>query len=164
MKYRYYNPQSGTWSERLYSLEELSRDSFFDDDTMLATEDGQRTLTYRQAFQDSMGRGKYANHPSVASAARYDKNQKYTNRPAVASVAKSVKDQKYTNCWIRAICKLAWFLTIFSLSSSTCVSVSLLFLKFQREYGVLLGVLLGLVIAMYSEYRIDMAARSASEE
>ena len=146
MRYRYYNPTSATWSEGLYSLDDLAKDAFFNDDTMLATEDGQRTLTYKQAMQNFVGRGNYPKHTPIVLDAQND------------------MDQKYTNYWIRTACKWWMFFVVSGLFCSVLAGLLALIMKHHKEYSIIVGCLLGVILALYYVRRTDRTAKSAANE
>ena len=152
MKYRYYNPTSATWSEELYSLDDLAKDAYFTDETMLATEDGQRTLTYKQAMQNIVGRGKCPKPKPKTPTARND-----IKLTSVTPITCNDEDQKYTNYWIRLICK--WLL-FFILSGLYCLVLSFLLrpIMWTSEANIF-GCLLGFVFAWFSMRRVDDAAK-----
>lgn len=145
MKYRYYNPTSATWSEELYSLDDLAKDAFFTDDTMLATEDGQRTLTYKQAMQNIVGRGKYLKPKPKAPTTHSD------------------KEKKYTNYWIRLACKWWMFFIVSGLFCPVLAGLLSFVMKHHEEYSIIVGCLLGVTLALCAVWRVDAVAKKHAD-
>ena len=143
MRYRYYNPTSATWSEELYSLDDLANNAFFNDDTMLVTEDGQQTLTYKQAMQNYVGWGNYPQPiPKVPTT-------------------HSDKDHKYTNYWIREACRYVVFLVTACIICPICAG-GLLIVEVS-SLGIIAGLFLGVMLAFYSVWRVDAAAKKQAD-